>query len=188
MLPNRNVEVTWHPISLLFKNEPPEGSDYHGPVMKSHRMLRVIESVRAAADTPGAANHDVLKLYWEFGSRIHHDKDLDFDIADALSAVHLDTSHATAADAEEWDAVIRASMDDGLGLTGNDVGTPIIATTNSSGERVGYFGPVITKVPPTEQSLAMWDALTSMMDVDGFFELKKTRTGGPVFGPRPDPI
>jgi hypothetical protein len=150
-------------------------------------MLRVIEAVRAAASTPDAGNDDVFRLYWELGSRIHHDDDLDFDIADALAAVGLDRSHATAADDDRWDSVIRASMDDGLGLVGNDVGTPIIATTNPHGTRVGYFGPVITQVPPTEQSLSMWDALIALMDVDGFVELKKTRTSGPNPGPRPTP-
>ena len=182
------MQVTWQPISLLFKNEPPESSDYYAPVLKTHRMLRVMEAVRAAADTPEAGNADVFKLYWELGSRIHHDKDLDFDVADALTAVGLDPSHAAAVDDESQDAEIRTRMDDGLGLVGTDVGTPIIATVNSNGDRAGYFGPVITKVPPTEQSLKMWDALISMMDIDGFFELKKTRTEGPDFGPRPDPV
>ena len=156
--------------------------------MKTHRMLRVIEALRAAADTPEAGNAAVFKLYWELGSRIHHDKDLDFDIADALSTVGLDTSLATAVDDETWDAEIRTRMDDGLALVGNDVGTPIIATVNSNGDRAGYFGPVITKVPPTEQSLKMWDALVAMMDIDGFFELKKTRSGDIDFGSRPDPV
>ncbi len=188
MKPNRNVAITWQPISLLFKNEPPEGSDYYGPAMKTHRMLRVLEAVRAAGATNKAGNEDVFKLYWELGSRIHHDKELDFDIADALTAVGLDPSHSAAADDESWDEIIRTSMKDGLGLTGEDVGTPIIATTNSQGVRVGYFGPVITKVPPTEQSLKMWDALIAMMDIDSFFELKKTRTEGPDFGPRPEPV
>ncbi len=188
MQPNRDVHVTWHPISLLFKNDPDEGSDYREPVEKTHRMLRVLEAVRAAADTPEAGNDDVFRLYWELGSRIHHEDDVDFDISDALDAVGIDTAHASAADdAETWDPVIRTSMEDALGLTGDDVGTPIIATENSTGERVGYFGPVITKIPPTEQSLKMWDGLMAMMDVDGFFELKKTRTQGPEFGDRPEP-
>jgi len=187
VVPNRNVNITWQPISLLFKNDPPEDSDYFGPVNTTHRMLRVLEAVRDAADTPEAGNDDVFSLYWELGSRIHHDKELDFDIADALTTVGLDAAHASAADDEKWDAVIRTGMDDGLSLVGNDVGTPIIATTNTQGERVGYFGPVITKIPPTEQSLQMWDALMAMMEIDGFFELKKTRTEGPDFGDRPDP-
>lgn len=188
MKPNRDIAITWQPISLLFKNEPPEGSDYRTASMKTHRMLRVLEAVRADADTPEVGNDDVFRLYWELGSRIHHDKDLDFDIADTLAAVGLDATLAAAADDDSWDEVIRRGMDDGLALTGNDVGTPIIATTNSTGERVGYFGPVITKVPPTEQSLKMWDALIAMMEIDGFFELKKTRTEAPTFGPRPDPV
>lgn len=182
------MQITWQPISLLFKNEPPEGSDYYEPVLKTHRMLRVVEALRAAADTPEAGNAAVFKLYWELGSRIHHDKDLDFDIADALSTVGLDPSLASAADDEAWDAEIRTRMDDGLALVGQDVGTPIIATVNSNGDRVGYFGPVIAKIPPTEQSLKMWDALMAMMDIDGFFELKKTRSGGIDFGDRPDPV
>ena len=187
-MPHRDLHITWQPISLLFKNEPPEGSDYYAPVLKTHRMLRVLEAVRAAGDTPEAGNHDVFKLYWELGARIHHDQRLDFDIADALSTVGLDVAFVDAADDESWDAVIRTAMDDGLGLVGTDVGTPIIATHNTHGERVGYFGPVITKIPSTDDSLKMWDALMDMMDVDGFFELKKTRTDAPDPGARPDPV
>ena len=148
-------------------------------------MLRVLEAVRAAADGPAAGNDAVFALYWEFGARIHHDRELDFDIADALATVGLDASLAEAADDENWDPVIRTAMDDGLGLVGEDVGTPIIATANVHGERVGYFGPVVTKIPSTEDSLKMWDALMDMMDVDGFFELKKTRTDAPDPGERP---
>ncbi|MGA9276217.1 MAG: hypothetical protein WBV89_04650 [Ilumatobacter sp.] len=156
--------------------------------MKTHKMLRVLEAVRAAADTPDHGNHDVFKLYWELGSRIHHDHDVDFDIGKALSSVGLDPAHADAADDEAWDPVIRTGMDEGLALVGDDVGTPIIATENARGERVGYFGPVISKIPSTEDGLKMWDALMDMMEIDGFFELKKTRTDAPDPGARPDPV
>jgi hypothetical protein len=148
-------------------------------------MLRVLEAVRASADTPEAGNDDVFNLYWELGARIHHDRELDFEIGDALTTVGLDPAHADAAHDESWDAPIRSAMDDGLGLVGQDVGTPIIATDNERGDRAGYFGPVITKIPSTDASLKMWDALMDMMDVDGFFELKKTRTDAPDPGARP---
>lgn len=180
VVPHRDVEVRWRPISLFVKNEPPEGSRYHEVAWFTHRLLRVMESVRA-----GEGYDAVGRLYRELGARIHHDDDTSFDPAEALAAAGVDASHAAAFDDDAWDAAIRSGMDDGLALVGDDVGTPIIAMENSRGERAGYFGPVISRVPPTDQSLAMWDALTAMMDVDVFFELKKTRDEDPDPGDRP---
>lgn len=183
--PERDLQVTWKPISLLFKNEPPEDSNYFEPANFTHKLMRVMESVRAAAATPEAGNAGVFKLYWEAGSRIHHDGNRDFTAAELLEAVGLDTSHAAAFDDEQWDTIIRSEMDAGLALVGQDVGTPIIAIERSDGEQAGYFGPVINKVPPKDKGLAMWDGLVAMMEVDSFFELKRTRSGGIDFGNRP---
>ena len=178
--PERDLRITWKPISLFFKNNPDPESEYYGPVLWTHKLLRVIESVRA---TEG--DEAVFALYWELGRRIHHDKDRDFAAADALAAVGLDAKHADAMDDESWDKVIRAGMDEGLELTGQDVGTPIIAFDDENGRRVGYFGPVITRVPPKASGLKLWDGLTAMASVDGFWELKRTRTERPDFGERP---
>ncbi|MDE0805777.1 MAG: hypothetical protein OSA99_20935 [Acidimicrobiales bacterium] len=180
--PHRDLTVTWQPISLFFKNEPDADSDYFEPLQRTHGLLRVIESVRSADDSPIDA---VESLYIEYGRRIHHDQSQDFDPADALRSVGLDARHAQAFDEPSWDAEIRTRMDRGLALTGDDVGTPIIAFDDRNGTKQGYFGPVITRVPSTEDSLAMWDALVAMMNVDGFWELKRTRTQGPEFGDRP---
>ena len=73
--PRRDLDITWQPISLLFKNEPEEDSDYYAPVAFTHNLLRVMESVRT---TDG--NSAVFDLYWEFGRRIHHDRDRDLRI------------------------------------------------------------------------------------------------------------
>ena len=178
--PNRDIDVTWRPISLKFKNDPPEDSPFYEPVTFTHGLLRVMESARAAE-----GDDAFFRLYWYYGTRIHHDKEMYFDPADGLREVGLDESHAAAFDDESWDKPIRVGMDEGLDLVGNDVGTPIIAITNSDGVKAGYFGPVITKVPPTDKSVAMWDALVTMMDVDSFFELKRTRTETPDPGARP---
>lgn len=178
--PHRDLDVQWRPISLLLKNQPTPGSRYHEMAAHTHGMLRVMESVRSQYGNDG-----VSRLYWELGARIHHDRDRHFTATEALASAGLDVGHAAAYDDESWDLVIREGMDDGLSLVGDDVGTPIIAVTNSRGERVAYFGPVITKVPSTADSLRMWDALTTMMDIDGFFELKRTRTESPDPGPRP---
>ena len=180
--PHRNIDITWRPISLLFKNQPEPGSSYLVASVFRHGLLRVMVSVRS---TDG--NDGVFKLYWEFGSRIHHDGDRSFDPAKALAEVGLDQSHAAAFDDEAWDVAIRESMDEALALVGDDVGTPIIALENSDGVRAGYFGPVISRIPSTEKSVKMWDALVAMIDVDSFFELKRTRTEAPDPGDRPAP-
>lgn len=178
--PARDLAITWQPISLKLKNEPAEDSDAYAPLDRTFRMLRVMESVRA---TDG--EDAVFRLYWEYGRRIHHDREFDFEIADALAAAGLPTTHAGAYDSDEFDAELRSRHDAGLALAGTDIGTPIIAFDDRAGVKQAYFGPVITRVPNTEDSLAMWDALVTMMNVDGFWELKRTRTERPEFGERP---
>ena len=66
-----------------------------------------------------------------------------------------------------------------------DVGTPIIAFTGDDGVKRGIFGPVITRVPDAGQSLKVWDAMEAFTTMDGFWELKRTRTEGPAVGERP---
>ena len=178
--PERDLDVTWQPISLLKKNNPAPDSDYYAPVAKTHNMLRVMESLRAA-DGDDAA----FKAYWEFGTRIHHDKDRDFDIAEALTAAGLDPAHAAAFDDESFDAEIATRMDAGLALVGNDVGTPIIAMDDDNGDRVGMFGPVISKAPAGAAGLKLWDSFVGLTQVPGVWEIKRTRTEGPDFGDRP---
>ena len=184
--PERDLNITWQPISLLFKNEPPEDSDYFAPVEFTHKLLRVFESVKA---TEGMAAAEAL--YWQYGAVLHHDRftgDADMEAVmnggaePFLEAAGLDLSHAAAFEDESWDAVIREKMDEGLALVGNDVGTPIIAFDSPSG-RKGIFGPVISRMP--EDPLTLWDAMTTMATMDGFWELKRTRTEGPQFPERP---
>ena len=178
--PAKDLDITWQPISLFFKNDPDPDSDYYTHSYFSLRLMRVLESVREAE-----GDDAVGPLYWEYGRRLHHDGVREFAVADALEAVSYDTSHAVAFDDDSWDPEIRKRMDEGLALCGDQVGTPMIALKDRNGVKQGYFGPVITRVPPREDSLAMWDALVAMMNVAGFWELKRTRTERPEFGPRP---
>lgn len=180
--PNRDLNITWQPISLLRKNEPAEDSDYYAPVLFTHKLLRVMESIRAAEGDAA-----VKDAYWEFGTRIHHDKQRgdDFDLADALATAGFDASHADAFEDESFDAEIDRRMAIGIDLAGNDIGTPIIAFDNAEGDKVALFGPVITRVPTTELSLQLWDGFIACATVPGFWELKRTRTERPEFGDRP---
>ncbi len=179
VMPARDIDVTWQPISLLFKNEPAD-PDRRAPVTFTHNLLRVLESVREAEGELA-----VQQVYWEFGRRIHHDKNRSFTATEALAAVGFDTAHAAAFDDESRDVEIRRRMDRGIALAGNDVGTPIIAVDDEDGNRVALFGPVITRVPSTELSLRLWDGFVFMATVPGFWELKRSRTERPELGERP---
>lgn len=166
----------------MFKNDVAKDADQYDSFFKTHQMLRVMEAIRAEL-----GDKAVQQWYRLCGTTIHHDQRLDeVEIATLVEHLGFDPKLAEAADDEQWDAEIRTRMDEGLELAGNDIGTPIIALANSDGDKQGYFGPVITRVPPGDQSLKMWDALTAMMDVPGFWELKRTRTERPEFGDRPD--
>jgi hypothetical protein len=139
-----------------------------------------MESVRAAeGDGP------IESLYLDYGTRIHHDKETLWDPALALKAVGLDPSHASAAEDDAWDHVVRSGMDEGLALVGNDVGTPIISFEAPDGRTVGAFGPVITRVPAVPDHVRLWDAFQTVATLPDFWEIKRTRTESPDFGDRP---
>lgn len=166
----------------MFKNDIQPDSEHYPKVFKSHQMLRIMEAVRAEHGEDAVERWYILSA-----TTIHHDHQLlESDLAEMLAHLGLNTELAAAADEEKWDTEIRTRMDVGLELAGNDIGTPIIAADNSEGERQAYFGPVITRVPPGDLSLKLWDGLIGLMDVPGFWELKRTRTERPEFGERPN--
>ena len=180
--PHRDLNLIWQPISLLFKNDPPIDTPYYAGALRGHQALRIMEAIRAEHGDGSPQVHD---WYWQTATRIHHDGEREYSFAEALESIGLDPALADATDDEGWDAEIRTRMDAGLELVGNDVGTPIIAFPCADGTKRGIFGPVITKVPDTEQSLKFWDAMEVFTTTDGFWELKRTRTERPEFGQRP---
>jgi hypothetical protein len=178
--PQRDLNLIWQPISLLFKNEPDPDSSYYDGAMLGHRMLRVMEALRV-----DHGDEAVAKWYWLCDTTIHHDQRRDADLGDLLEHLGYDRAYAASAESDRWDTEIRSRMDAGLALVGNDVGTPIIAFDDDDGERVALFGPVITRVPERDQALRLWDGFIGMATVPGFWEVKRTRTERPEFGQRP---
>lgn len=179
--PVKGLQIEWEPISLLFKNQPEPGGDRYENSVRTHGLLRVMESVRTEA-----GNEGVFRAYWSFGALIHHDERMHgFDVGEALSAAGVDPAHARAFGDDSWDREIRRRMDAGLELVGENVGTPIIAVPDGCGGQAGIFGPVITRVPTGEMSLRLWDMVVDAIQTPGFWELKRTRTESPQFGERP---
>lgn len=168
---HRDLDVTFHVMSLAILNEGNEGMRDRLP-----RLMRYTRLVAAARERHGQAV--VKPLYDALGTRIHvqaHD-DQDAIIAEALAEVGLPADLAAYADSDEYDAQLRASHDDGIGRVGQDVGTPVIAVNGTA-----FFGPVISPAPKGEIALTLWDGVVAAASYDGFFELKRSRTRGPVF-------
>jgi hypothetical protein len=176
---HRDVTVDWRSISLKVRNEgrdlDPDYAKKVGPALeRSHGLLRIVEAMREA----GQADR-IRDAYLAFGRHIHHDEDgLTFDIEDTLRKADVDPAFAGAYDDEDLDQLVRARTREAEDVAGDDVGTPIIAF-EVDGVWRGYFGPVIPAVPDTAQALRLWDGLEAMVAVDGFYELKRTRTVGP---------
>ena len=170
----RDLDVSWHVMSLAVLNEDSEPDDAHRAFFP--RALRYTRLVAAVRELHG--QFVVKPLYDALGVRIHPGKrkDVEAVIAEALAETGLPADLARYADSEEFDPQMRASHFDGIGRVGQDVGTPVIAVGDSA-----FFGPVISPAPKGEQAAALWDAVVAIAGYDGFFELKRTRTREPIF-------
>jgi len=170
----RDVEVTWSVMSLSVLNEGREVSpDYRAKMDRSWGPARVIV---AAAREHGPK---VTKsLFDAMGARIHLDGEEDYPkvIAAALDEAGLPAGLLRFADSTEVDEDLRASHQRAMDLVGNDVGTPVISV-----EGVAFFGPVISQAPAGGDAGRLWDGCLLVAGTPGFFELKRTRTTGPIF-------
>ncbi|MCR8671463.1 DsbA family protein [Agrococcus sp. HG114] len=168
----RGFDVDWQVMSLAVLNEGrdlPEA--YAARMPRSMRLTRLVTAARAAG-----GDGVVKPLYDALGERIHHErrKDDDAIVAEALAEVALDLS--LAAETDEHDDALRASHQAAIDLVGDDVGTPVIAVDDTA-----FFGPVVSPAPTGEAALQLFDGIVAAASIDGFFELKRSRTRGPVF-------
>ncbi len=178
----RDYTVDWRFISLRIINS---GIDYdsHFPAgyEEGHasglRLLRVAARARAEHgpavvgplyeavsgeifDSPGAAGLTPAVR----GSRAF--------VEPLLARAGLPTGLAEALDDPRWDEEIRAEGDEALGLTGRDVGTPIIQFGPPDG--TAFFGPVISRLPAPDDAVRLWDYVTGLAAFPGFAELKRS--------------
>ena len=179
----RPVRVRWHVMSLAVLNEHRD----HAELPQRYRELLTTGwgPVRVCAAAEQKYGGDVLgPLYTALGSRFHP-QGLPRDLATfaaALKEAGLPAQLCDAAQSEEYDDAVRASHREGIELVGQDVGTPVIAVEVADGERVAFFGPVVTPAPQGEAAARLWDGVLLAASTPGFYEIKRTRTSGPVFG------
>jgi len=170
----RDVEVTWSVMSLSVLNEKADLSkDYRNLMDRAWGPVRV---VIAASEAHG--DSVVKTLYDAMGTRIHLRKIRSYDrvVEESLEEVGLPATLARAAHQKKYDAALRRSHKRGISLVGTDVGTPVISL-----EGVAFFGPVVTPAPKGEAAGRLWDGTLLVAGTPGFYELKRTRTVGPIF-------
>ena len=169
----RPVDVTWSVMSLAVLNHGRElPDDYRAKMDKAWGPVRVLIATR---DKFG--DEIVKPLYDALGERIHHRKeDFDVAIAGALEELQLPAELAEAATSEDHDDVLRASHQRAIDLVGDDVGTPVVSVNG-----VAFFGPVVSPAPKGEAAGRLWDGCVLVAGTEGFFELKRSRTVGPIF-------
>jgi 2-hydroxychromene-2-carboxylate isomerase len=170
----RDVEVEWRLFSLQMvnaSNGPPESRGAPGAA-----ALRTLALVRRSDGNLG-----VGRTYREMGALVH-DRGARLSnetIRQALDDAGLDPHLVDRALSDEstMDDVI-AEHTEAVEQVGC-VGVPTIALP--SGKSI--FGPVVSTAPAGELAAQLWDRVRWLTELDGFFELKRSRDRDPSSSP-----
>ncbi|ATW51331.1 disulfide bond formation protein DsbA [Streptomyces peucetius subsp. caesius ATCC 27952] len=171
----RALDLRFRVMSLYLHNLGNELSVWYRELVD-----KSIGPVRVAAAAAERHGDEVLRdLYTAFGTRIHQEKNEDFDevVVKSLAAVGLPADLAEAAHDPAYDAVVRRSHDAGKD-PGADayVGTPTIHVDGTV-----WFGPVLNSVPRGKEAVQLFDSFRVLANHPDLFELKRVRTGSLVF-------
>jgi protein-disulfide isomerase-like protein with CxxC motif len=176
----RPVDIRFHVMSLAVLNENREDL----PEEYREFLKTAWGPVRVAIAAEQKYGNDALRpLYTALGTRIHLAKEersralYEAALADAGLPVEL----AAAAESTQYDEAVRASHEAGMRPVGMDVGTPVIHVPGPGGQRIAFFGPVVTPAPKGETAGRLWDGTLLVAGTPGFFELKRTRDVPPSF-------
>jgi 2-hydroxychromene-2-carboxylate isomerase len=170
----RPISARWHVMSLAVLNEGKDLPEQYRELMKEDWG-----PVRVCIAAEQEFGPDVLlPLYTALGTRFHLEKAevSRATVEAALAEAGLPEQLANAMDSTEYDKALRASHHDGMDRVGYEVGTPVIAVGD-----VSFFGPVVSPIPRGADAGKLWDGVQLVAGIDGFFELKRSRTREPIF-------
>ncbi|WP_205327850.1 DsbA family protein [Glycomyces sp. YM15] len=168
---HRQIDLRFRIMSLAVLNEhrelEPWYREFNGRAWGPARVCAAAEQRHGTA---------VLRdLYTALGTRIHRDRDKDYDrvIAAALAETGLPADLADAARTDAFDTALRASHQRGQDAVGDESGTPLTVI-----DGIGHFGPVLTAIPKGESAARLFDAFRELAATPAFAELKRSR--GPL--------
>ncbi|NLE98710.1 MAG: disulfide bond formation protein DsbA [Propionibacterium sp.] len=170
----RDIDLTFHVMSLSVLND---GRD----LPEDYREAMDAAWVPARAALLVEQRHGSEKLaefYTAIGTRFHpgdEPKTVE-TLQKALDDVGADADIIDVAQTDAIDEDLRRSHHEGMDPVGDEVGTPVIRVNGMS-----LFGPVISPAPKGEEAGELFDGFVKVTAYPGFFELKRTRTVGPIF-------
>lgn len=171
----RDIEVNWHPFSLYFLNEGRElDPDYRKLTDYNFVGSRVTGAV--AVTNPEKLSDFFMAVGTKYHNEARGKEDYEGILKEALGDCGLEAELFDRATAGEFDDFMRESTKAGLDIVGDQVGVPIVSFND-----VGFFGPVIAKVPRGDEALKLWDGCLAAASVDSFYELKRSRNVKPQF-------
>ncbi|MFT3888285.1 MAG: disulfide bond formation protein DsbA [Arachnia sp.] len=169
----RDVKTVFHVMSLAVLNDGRDlPEDY-----KAH-MQEAWLPARASLLVEQRHGSDTLRaFYTELGTRFHLQREPKTPdvVRAALAAVGADEEIADLAQTDSFDDDLRRSHHEGMDPVGDEVGTPVLRINGMS-----LFGPVISPAPKGEEAGDLFDGVAKVTAYPGFFELKRTRTVGPI--------
>ena len=169
----RDVHTVFHVMSLAVLNEGRDlPDDYRAEMDKAW-----IGAQAATGVVEVHGQEAVRDFYTALGTRYHLGKEERSieTVKAALVESGYDESIADRADKGEFDEAMRASHHKGMDPVGQDVGTPGLHING-----MALFGPVMSPAPKGEEAGELFDGFEKVTAYPGFFELKRTRTVGPI--------
>lgn len=164
----RGLEIEWQPFSFVVHYGDAVPEQHRAMLEASHGALRLVAALRAEK-----RNADVGRFYTELGSAVHEaGKTLDADLVASTAEASEVADHLAAIDDAGWDEAVRASHAAAMAAAGPDVGCPIIQL---AGVERGLYGPVLTDIPSGDDASALWEAVTTLVRLGPFYELKRGR-------------
>ncbi|MFD8619556.1 DsbA family protein [Streptomyces sp. NPDC059513] len=168
----RDIDLRFRPMSLYLHNQDNELAPWYRELVD-----KSIGPVRVAVAAAAAHGDEVLRdLYTALGTRIHQGKEEDFDavIAASLAELGLPAALSEAAHSTAYDEAVARGHDAGKDPEQDAyVGTPTIHVDGTV-----WFGPVLNAIPRGEKAAELFDSFRVLANHEGFFELKRARSGG----------
>ena len=171
----RDIDLRFHTMSLAVLNEGRDlPEEYQESMRQAWGPVRVMIALEERY-----GNEKLEPFYSAFGHRYHvgnERSDLLATVVAALRDVGLDETLADVAVTDEFDEDLKRSHFAGMDPVGFDVGTPVVHIGD-----VAFFGPVVTPAPTGEDAGRLYDGVLAVASIPGFYELKRSRTQGPIF-------